>query len=122
LSNITITVPNAHFQVKYWIYFHNSVTLEFSTDFRKVFIHIYFIQKISSFCSTEYSCGQKDRQTHLTKLTVDFRRHSNYWCILSARCNTHTTHRMFCPQYPSAVSSAHCYKSYEPTSWRNSAW
>jgi hypothetical protein len=44
-SHITITVPTVHFHVHYWLSSHNSVTVEFSTEFRKV--------------------GQKDGQTDL---------------------------------------------------------
>ena len=61
---------------------------------------------------------KKDR--HLTKLIVDFRRHSNFLFIFSVICNTDSsdtdmTHSQFYPQHPTAVSSPHSSKTHKPT-------
>ena len=74
----------------------------------------------SSVSSPVFPCGQKEGQTHLTKLIVDFRRHSNFLFIFSVICNTDSsdtdmTHSQFYPQYPTAVCSAHSSKSHKPT-------
>jgi len=121
-SEFTITVPTEHFYINCWLSSNKSVTLEFSAEIQIFFIYIYIIfHKLSSGCSPVLPCGQEDAQTHLTKLTVDFPRHSNYWCILSVSCNTHMTHRMFCPQQPSAVPSAHSSNSHKATRWPHCA-
>jgi len=126
-SDITITAPTVHFHVHCSLSSHNLVAPEFSTQFRKLslYIYIYIYNKFyenSSGCRPVLPYGQKDEMSHLTKLIVDLRIHSNCWFILSVSCNTVScdtdmTHSQFYPQHPTAVSSQHSSKSHKPTSW-----
>ena len=92
-----------------WV-FHHFCTVFHERQNLENIIYIYIkFHENSSGCSRVLLCGQKDGQTHLTKLIVDFRRHSNCLCILSVSCNTDScntemTHRNFYPQHPTAVS------------------